>query len=106
MKPAPLRLEPTVIGNAGATVAALLFTVCALAVALAPSWTVSMAATLFHLDVTALAPSISWAGYFAGVVCWTVATWGILATTAALYNLLLRRHAAAASGELARDAGT
>jgi hypothetical protein len=78
-----MKLDIRALALAGGTVAAVLFTVCALFVALAPEATVWATEHLFHVS----SPSrITWGGAVAGVVFWFVGTAAVAAALAATYN--------------------
>lgn len=91
MRSDQLRLDATSFGFAAAIVAAALFTLCALAVALAPEWTTLAASSLIHLDLSNLARTLTWGGFFVGLICWSVGTWLVFASVAGLYNRLQSR---------------
>jgi len=77
MRSAPTSLETSV------------FTICAVAVALAPELSVASASYLIHLDLSGLARSITWGSFFAGLICWGLGTGLVFATAAAFYNRFL-----------------
>ena len=81
-----MRLDSRAFGLAAATVAAALFTLCALAVALAPTATTALASTLIHLDLSGMTRTISWASFFSGLVCWTLGVGLVFAAVGGLYN--------------------
>lgn len=81
-----MRIDIRALGLAAGTVAASLFVLCAAAVAVAPDWTTSAAATLVHVDLSGLARTLSWSSFFTGLVCWSVGTGLVFAALGALYN--------------------
>lgn len=89
MRPEPAPLDSLALGLAAASVAALLFTLCALFVALAPDATVAFASDMIHLDLSGLARSLTWGSFVVGLLCWTFGTGLVFAAAAALYNRLL-----------------
>jgi hypothetical protein len=89
MRSAPTPLDTFAFGLAGASIAALLTTLCALAVALAPEASVASASYMVHLDLAGLAPSVTWGSFFVGLICWSLGTGLVFTTTAAFYNRFL-----------------
>ena len=81
-----MRLDSRAFGLAAATVAASLFALCALAVAIAPTWTTALASSLIHLDLSGLARTLTWGSFFSGLVCWTLLTGLVFAAVGGLYN--------------------
>lgn len=68
------------------SVAAALFLLCAVAVAIAPDATTSMASTLIHIDLGGMARTITWASFFTGLVCWTLGVGLVCSAVGGLYN--------------------
>lgn len=91
MRPDRLTLDPRALGLAAGTAAAALFTLCALAVAVAPAATTAVASTLIHLDLTGLARTITWGNYVSGLLCWSIGVGLLLAAVGGLYNRYLGR---------------
>lgn len=87
------RLDARAFGLAAGIVAAALFTLCASAVAIAPAWSIAVAGTLIHLDLSSLARTITWGSFVAGLITWTVGTGLVFAAAGGLYNRF--RHASA-----------
>lgn len=81
-----MRLDSRAFGFAAGTVAAALFVLCALGVALAPGATTAMASTLIHIDLSGMARTITWATFFSGLVCWTLGVGLTFAAVGGLYN--------------------
>lgn len=79
-------LNARAFGFAAATIAAMLTTLCALALAIAPRATTAFASTLIHLDLSEMSRSLSVRGYFAGLIAWTIGAGVIFWAAAALYN--------------------
>jgi hypothetical protein len=96
-----MRLDSRAFGLAAGAIAAALFTLCALAVAIAPTWTTAVASTLIHLDLTGIARTITWGSYFAGLVCWSIGTGLVFAAVGGLYNRFLSRVPAVAQANVA-----
>ncbi len=86
-----MRLDSRAFGLAGGAVAAALFTLCALAVAIAPTWTTAVASHLIHLDLTGMARTITWGSYFTGLICWSIGTGLVFTAVGGLYNQFLGR---------------
>ena len=86
-----MRLDSRAFGLAAGTVAAGLFTLCALAVAIAPAWTTEVASSLIHLDLSGIARTITWGTFVTGLLCWTLGTGFVFALVAGLYNAYLQR---------------
>ena len=81
-----MRLDSRAFGYAAATVAAALFVLCALGIALAPAATTAMASTLIHIDLSGMTRTITWPTFFSGLVCWTVGVGLTFAAVGGLYN--------------------
>ena len=86
-----MRLDSRAFGFAAATVAAALFTLCALAVAIAPTWTTAVASSLIHLDLSGIARTITWGSFFSGLFCWAIGAGLVFAALGGLYNRFLGR---------------
>ncbi len=67
-------------------VAAVAFVICAFFVALAPETTASLFSYLFHIELTGLTRSISWGGFFAGLLASALGMGLSAAVVAWLYN--------------------
>ena len=86
------RLDPRALGSATAVVAASLFSLCSLAVALAPAATTTVAGYLVHANASALLPrSLSPASFVVGLIVWSAGAGAVFAAVAALYNRMARR---------------
>lgn len=92
-----MRIDSRAFGLAAGLVAAGLFVLCAAAVAVAPAWTTSVAATLVHADLSSLARTLTWSSFFAGLICWTFGTGLVFAAVGALYNRFVERHVVVAA---------
>lgn len=80
-----MKLDVRALSLASGIVAALLFALCALFVALAPEAAVWATRELFHVAVDA-APAITWGGTVGGILFWFVGTTLTAAVLAGLYN--------------------
>ena len=96
-----MELDARALGLAAGTVASVLFTLCALAVAVAPAATTAFATSLIHLDLTGLARSITWVNYFSGLFCWSIGAGLVFAAVGGLYNRSAGRAPAAAGAGVA-----
>lgn len=81
-----MRLDSRAFGYAAGTVAAALFVLCALGVAVAPAATTAMASAIIHIDLSGMARTITWGTFFAGLVCWTLGVGLTFAAVGGLYN--------------------
>ena len=88
-------LDARALGLAAGTATAALFTLCALAVAVAPAATTALVSSLIHLDLTGLARAITWGSYFGGLLCWSIGAGLLFAAFGTLYNRYLGRVPAA-----------
>lgn len=80
-----MKLDIRALALAGGTVAAVLFTLCTLFVALAPEATIWATEHLIHVAVSS-PPTITWSGALAGLLFWFVGTAAVAAALAASYN--------------------
>ena len=102
MRPAT-RLDIRSFTFSAGTVAAILFTLCALAVAISPGSTTALASYLVHLDLTALARPLTWASFIGGLVFWAIGTGLVFGAVAGLYNRFAGRPSARAAERLPVD---
>jgi len=86
-----MSLNTRAFGLAGGLTAALMFVVCAAAVAVAPNATTALAGYLIHTDLSALSRTLTWGNFFGGLVAWTVLGAVTFALAAWFYNRLLMR---------------
>ena len=100
MRPQRTELSPAALGYATGTISAVLFTLCALSVAIAPRATVASIAFMLHLDLTGLVRPVTWSGYAAGLLCITIGTALAFAAASALYNRFVRGLQATAREDL------
>jgi hypothetical protein len=85
-----MKLDPRAFGLSAGMVAALLFTLCALGVWLAPKATTSMLGTLTHVDLSGIVRTLTLGSFVAGLICWTIGTGVTFALMAGFYNRLSR----------------
>ena len=86
-------LDSRSLGQSAAMVAAGLFAICGLAVAIAPDATTAVAGYLVHADASALLPrSITPTSFVVGLVAWAAGAWLVAASVGMLYNRTARRH--------------
>jgi hypothetical protein len=90
-----MRLDVRSFGMAAGIVAAVLFTICALAVAVAPDQTTALASYLIHMDLSGMTRSMTFGRFVGGLVIWTLGTAVTFGGVAATYNRLVTRAATA-----------
>jgi hypothetical protein len=83
-----MRLDARAFGIAAGATAAVLFTVCSLAVAVAPSPTTGLFSYLVHMDLSSLPRTLTIGSFIGGLVLWTVGTALAFGFAAAVYNQL------------------
>ena len=81
-----MRLDPKALALAAGMAAAILFLICAIAVALAPDATAALGGILFHADVSAFTRSLTWGNFIGGLLGWGAGTAIVSWMVAALYN--------------------
>ena len=81
-----MRLEMRAFALAGGLMAAVLFTVCAAAVAIAPESTTAFAGTLIHADLSGIVRTLTWGSFTLGLVVWTGGTAIVFGLVAAMHN--------------------
>lgn len=84
-----MRLELRAFALAGGLTAAVLFTICAAAVAVAPGATTAFAGSLIHADLTGFMRTLTWGNFALGLVTWTLGTAVVFGFVAGAYNRLL-----------------
>ena len=97
-------LDPWAFGLSAMIVTAVLFTLCALAVALAPGFTSAAFGYMLHIDFTGISRPVTWCGYFGGVMCLSATVGFAFAAAGALYNRMLRGVATSARADVAHRA--
>jgi FtsH-binding integral membrane protein len=85
-----MRLDTRAFAIAAGTTAAVLFTLCALAVAIAPGATTAFFGYLVHMDLSALPRTLTFASFIGGLICWTAGTALTFGLAATIYNRLIR----------------
>jgi hypothetical protein len=85
-----MKLDTRAFATASAVIAAVLFVICALFVALAPRETTAVAGYLIHVNVSGMTRSLTWGSFIGGLVGWTVGTGVVGAALAWVYNRLVR----------------
>lgn len=81
-----MRIDPRSFGFAAGLTAAVIFVLCAIAVAIAPGSTTAFAGFLLHIDLSGMSRSIGWGSFVGGLVAWSVGTGLTFGLTAWLYN--------------------
>lgn len=84
-----MRLDTRASAIAAGATAAVLFTLCALAVVIAPGPATALFGYLVHVDLSGLARTLTLGSFVGGLVCWTVGmalTFGLAAT---IYNRVI-----------------
>ena len=90
-----MRLNTRAFGMAAGTTAAVLFTVCSLAVAVAPDATTAFFGYLVHMDLSGLLRTLTFANFVGGLVMWTLGTAITFGLAGAIYNRLIGAESAA-----------
>lgn len=99
-----MRLDAGYFGTAAGIVAAVLFTICALAVAVAPDQTTAVAGYLMHMNLSGMARPVTVGNFLGGLVTWTLGTGIVFGSAAAIYNRLVERAGTARRAAGARPA--
>ena len=86
-----MRLDARAFGMAGGIVAALLFTICGIAMAIAPEPMLGLAGYLNHMETPVIPQSLDFSRFVGGLALWTLASAAIFAGIAAIYNQLVGR---------------
>ena len=86
MKSESKTLDARAFGFAAATIAAVLTTLCALGLTVAPRATTAIASTLIHLDLAEMSRTLSWSTYFGSLIGWTIGAGLVFWAAGALYN--------------------
>jgi hypothetical protein len=84
-----MRLNTRAFAIAAGATAAVLFTICALAVAIAPGPTTAFFGYLVHADLSTLPRTLTVASFIAGLIGWTVGTALSFGFAATIYNRLI-----------------
>ena len=83
-----MKLDIRAFALAVGSVTAVVFTICAFFVAVAPEATRAFFSYLFHIDLTGMASTISWGSYLAGLLGTGFGSALFAAAVAGLYNRL------------------
>jgi hypothetical protein len=84
-----MKLNSITLGVASATATIILWVACSLLVVFLPEFMMSMTSGMMHSDVAAMSFTMTWGGFFSGLVAWTV-TAGVTGwLIAVIYNQLL-----------------
>lgn len=86
MKTEATTLDARAFGFAAATIAAVLTTICAAALAIAPRGTTAVASALIHLDLSEMSRALTWSSYFGSLFGWTVGAGLVFWAAGSLYN--------------------
>jgi hypothetical protein len=84
-----MRLDTRAFAFAAGTAAAVAYTICALAVAIAPVQTTAFLGFITHTDLSSLARPFGWEAFIAGVVAWWIIVAAVFGLTAWFYNRLV-----------------
>ena len=84
-----MRLDTRAFGMAAGIVAAALFTLCAMAVAVLPDQTTELAGYLIHTDLSGMTRTMTFDRFVGGLVIWTLGTGATFGAVAGIYNLLV-----------------
>jgi len=83
-----MRLNARAFGLAAGATAAVLFTACSLAVAVAPTATTAFFGHLIHMDLSGLPRTLTFSSFIGGLFAWTLGTALAFGLAAAIYNRL------------------
>ena len=86
-----MRLDALAFGLSAGATAAVLFVICALAVAIAPDATTSFAGHLIHVDLSGITRTLTVASFVGGLICWSLGTTVTFWLTGTIYNRLAGR---------------
>ena len=84
-----MRLDTRAFAIAAGMTAALLFTLCAAAVAIAPGVTTAFFGYIVHLDVSGMRRELTPASFIIGLIAWTLGTALAFGFAAMMYNRLV-----------------
>jgi 2TM family of unknown function (DUF5676) len=86
-----MRFDARAFGTAAGIVAAVLFTICALAVAVAPDQSTALAGYLIHMNLSGMTRTVTLGSFVGGLIIWTLGTAIVFGSAAAIYNRLVAR---------------
>ena len=81
-------LRPIRLANAAAIAAAALWTVCTALVVLAPGPARWVTGQMLHADLSGMDWSLTFGGFVAGLVAWSVLAWVVAVAIGAVYRAL------------------
>ena len=86
-----MRIQPAPLGFAAGITAALVSTLCAAFLAIAPGTATTLVGLAVHQDLSgfALTPEVTWTSYFTGILFWGLGTGLIFGFAAWLYDRLI-----------------
>ena len=84
-----MKLDTRAFAIAAGATAAVLFTICALAVAVAPGPTTALFGYLIHTDLSTLPRTLTLASFIVGLIGWTLGTALTFGLAARIYNRLI-----------------
>jgi hypothetical protein len=84
-----MRLDTRAFAMAAGVVAAALFVLCAVAVAIAPGPTTAFFGYIVHLDVSGMRRELTLASFLVGLTAWTLGTALTFGFAAMIYNRLI-----------------
>lgn len=82
-----MQLNPKAFASAASITAALVFTGCAVLVALAPQFATGLFSDAIHVDLSSLTRTLTWATYFKGLMFWLITAGVVFGVVAQLYNV-------------------
>jgi hypothetical protein len=97
-----MRIDSRAFGYSAGITAAVLFTVCAAFVELAPRATTAFLGLVVHMDLSGVARPLTLSGFIGGLLFWTIGTGLTFGFAASLYDRLVGPAAAPASGSVRR----
>ena len=84
-----MRLDTRAFAIAAGMTAAMLFALCAVAVAIAPGLTTAFFGYLVHLDVSGMRRELTVASFIVGLIAWTLGTALTFGFAGMIYNRLV-----------------
>ena len=88
-----MSLNARAFGLAAGLTAAVLFILCAAAVAVAPGSTTALFGYLIHADLSGFTRTLTWGSFAGGLILWSAGTGLTFALAAWFYNQLVARRA-------------
>ena len=81
-----MKIDAFKLGVATAAVFAFIWVICSALVVFMPGTMMQMSGSMLHADLSGLGWSMHWAGFFFGLVLWSVLPGFLIWAIAALYN--------------------